>query len=102
MNFLDEIPDAAKNWTIVTILGALLSWFVGICKRQAALRAGMKVLLQSEIKRECKEYRHQKEISEDDMDDLTDKYKVYKTLGGNGTVEKLYKEVYALPTSDKE
>lgn len=97
-----RIPDEAINWTVGTVLTAISAWIIKICKTQQALREGTKAILRDRLLQACKEHLGHDHISADDMDNLNSMYKAYKGLGGNGTVKKLYMEVYSLPTFDKE
>ena len=96
-----KIPESAKNWLLVTVLGAISSWIVGILKRQSALKNGMKSLLQYQIRQACKESLKEQRISVDDLQDLIDLRDSYKALGGNGAIEKVFNDVYKLPSYER-
>ena len=96
-----RIPEAAKNWIIVTVLGAISGWIIGIVKRQSALKNGMKALLQYQIRQACKLHMEAKCISVDDLQDLVDMKDSYKALGGNGAIDKVFNDVYKLPSFEK-
>lgn len=65
---------------------------------QQLLKEGMKALLGSHIYEKSKVYIKNKEITPEQLEDLTVLYKKYKDLKGNGTVKKLYKDCKNLPT----
>lgn len=60
-------------------------------------QAGIVAMLHHEIYIICNLHLAAGYISVDDLDDLGYLYKSYRSLGGNGTGEKLYKKVCELP-----
>jgi hypothetical protein len=55
-----------------------------------------------EIYQLCNRHLARGFISTDDLDDLGYLYRSYRALGGNGTGEKLYEKVAALPIKNME
>lgn len=50
----------------------------------------------------CKTHLRDKYLTQDEFDQLTEMFKLYKSLGGNGQAEEYYNKVINLPVQDDE
>lgn len=66
--------------------------------KQKAIENGLKSLLRDRIVQSCVHYMKQGNVLIEDMDNITQLYKAYKDLGGNGAVEAIYNKFLSLPS----
>ena len=66
-------------------------------RRHTPLESGVLALLHDRIYDICRESLSDGEISIEALENLEEIYKPYAALGGNGTGERLYKDVQELP-----
>lgn len=83
--------------------------FTGVCtgvsiiiknlyKRQKAIENGVLALIRSELIQKYREYEAKGELTILDKENIEHLYTEYKNLGGNGTVECMYKDLMNLDT----
>ena len=82
---------------ICGIFAVLFRYVIKKLKRQQAVEAGLQALLRNELIKSYREYEGKGEISILDKENMEHLFKEYKNLGGNGTVEQMYKEILNLP-----
>jgi len=65
--------------------------------KNEAIEAGILGILHDRLQQLCTKHLENKYITVDDLENLEKLYKPYRGLGGNGTIEKLYKRCQNLP-----
>lgn len=119
MDFMDFLRQA-DGW-LVLIFGGGFSFFGKLfldqMKKKNTIRREQKeivnnrlkavefanlAILHNKIYRQCAEHLGVGYVSIDDLDDLEYLFRAYKSLGGNGTGEQLYKKVCDLPNKKKK
>ena len=94
---LVAIFGAGGFWEIIRlIITALAKLLIGKKGKTAEDRA-LLGLLHNEIYSLCKKYIKAGEITVEEFENLQYLYKPYHEMGGNGTAEKLMKEIHDLP-----
>ena len=61
---------------------------------------GIKNLLRSQLKHDCLKYVQRKSITQEELEEYEDTYKIYTSIGGNGAGTKYHNDVINLPISD--
>lgn len=69
-------------------------------KKRTPLESGVLALLHDRIYDICRDAISDGEISIDGLENLEEIYRPYAALGGNGTGERLYKDVQELPKAE--
>ena len=103
---MQMILELIIKWAIPFILGTAVTGLITYIKnklskdkkKDRAIENAVQALLRNELIRRYREYEEKGEISILDKENITHMYEEYKNLGGNGTVEKLYKELLDLHT----
>lgn len=95
--FIVEYWLEALFTLICGIFTMLFRYIIKKLKRQQAVEAGLQALLRNELIKSYREYEGKGEISILDKENMEHLFKEYKNLGGNGTVEQMYKEILNLP-----
>lgn len=98
------------NEIIKIILGALIPSLItglsvyanGLKKKNKALENGMLSLLRAEIIRQHDKYTDRQYCPIYAKDALEKAYAAYHSLGGNGTITKIYNDTMALPEERKQ
>lgn len=85
----------------VGVLSVVIRMIVKIKVRFMLIENSNLALLHNEIYKECHRLIIQKSVTIDDLNNLEHLWDGYHGLGGNGTGERLYKEVLALPIREK-
>lgn len=96
--------------TVVLFLAKQVSSFINeqleFIKEQKRIdelyKAGIRALLRAEIVKEAKHYCKQSSITVSASACLSDMYKTYHDLDGNGFVTKWYEKAMALPHTDED
>ena len=65
-------------------------------KQIKSMKKGMMWIQHDRLLELCKMYLRAKEITVDELENLTGLYESYKELGGNGTIKKLFEKVQNL------
>lgn len=87
--------------SIVSVLGVLIRTVEKIKAKFRLIEMSNLALLHNEIYKECHRLIQQGWVTVDDLNNLEHLWDGYHGLGGNGTGERLYKEVLALPIREK-
>lgn len=74
-----------------------LSQIEELRKQTMALATGLLSLLRYRLYRECEKHIAKGSLNIKQLGEIEDLYTAYHTLGGNGTGDKLYKDVKKLP-----
>lgn len=91
-------------WALTGVLGALAGWTMSTLKKErgesAALKAGIRSLLRSEIMRMHHQGVRENFASTLDKEIMSRNYNSYHNLGGNDVGTQLYEEFMSLSTVD--
>lgn len=100
-----------NNDIIIALVGAIFAstgfwtfvnqWIDRHHKTRTDLEEGMLCILHDRVYFLCKHHLKSESISSDDYDNLKKLFGSYTRLGGNGTAEKLMKEVEKKPIVDE-
>lgn len=104
------MSETVINTIITVIITAIISgaasgitvYAKGVKKKTDALENGMLSLLRAEIIRQHDKYTSRLYCPIYAKDALNKAYDAYHSLGGNGTITKIYNETMALPEESKE
>ena len=103
---LNTIITVAVTTVVTSIVTAVITHFKSKKKQYAkntkALENGMLSLLRAEIIRQHDKYTDRQCCPIYAKDALGKAYDAYHSLGGNGTITKIYKDTMALPEEQKE
>lgn len=93
---------SAIIWGLIDMaVVAIVTYFVKIVKGHnsqiKSMKKGMMWIQHDRLLELCKMYLRAKEITVDELENLTGLYESYKELGGNGTIKKLFEKVQNLP-----
>lgn len=103
METLDILAKVAATLLaafIVYIVGFLAGKYKNLAKKQNAIECGLIAILRDRISQMYYYYMEKGYISQHSLESLNSMYKAYKSLGGNGTADKLYNELIHLPIGD--
>lgn len=89
------------KYILTTLIGAILAALCAYIKTlknkvkatkdmDIVICESVKILLRTDIKRQCKTYIRKGAITVEEFEELTEAMNVYKALGGNGTAHALY------------
>lgn len=98
----NEIWKIILSAIIPSVITGLSAYVIGIKRKNKALENGMLSLLRAEIIRQNDKYTARKYCPIYAKDALEKAYAAYHSLGGNGTITKIYKDTMALPEEQKE
>ena len=98
----NEILKIILGAIIPSIITGLGTYAISIRKKNKALENGMLSLLRAEIIRQHDKYTARKYCPIYAKDALEKAYAAYHSLGGNGTITKIYNDTIALPEEWKE
>lgn len=88
------------NWQILSLFGTAIAY---LFRQIVATRAGVRALIRADIIRIYNKYHDDLEYCPIYVKDaLTEEYREYHALKGNGVGTKLYEEVMNLPTEPPE
>lgn len=100
-----EIVGIILKWaiplTLGGIVGALITQFRAMKKRETAIAVGVQCLLRAELIRCHKEYTEKGYCPIYARESISRMYDAYHNLGGNDVVTKLVNNVLTLPTEAK-
>lgn len=96
-NVIASIWNLLYPIIIVSTFGYITKFFKSSKQRLDAISEGIKITLADRIYQAYKFHSAKGVISLDDSKHLETLYQQYKALGGNGTIEKMYKEIQELP-----
>ena len=83
-------------------LSGVIVYVKGVRKENTAIKEGMLSLLRAEIIRQHDKYTQRQYCPIYAKDALTKAYAAYHSLGGNGTITKIYNETMQLPETAEE
>ena len=98
---LDSEIIVALIGAVVTIGNVVFTTFSNRLAKKRTLESGLQCLLRLEIIRAHEKYTGRKFCPVYARESITKAYDAYHSLGGNGTITNLYKQIMALPI-DKE
>ena len=97
---MEALLIAAAKWWMEWLFGiiavALICWFRGFKKKQAALETGVQALLRGELVRSYDKYHERGSITLHGLEAIDLQYSAYHGLGGNGTITKLVADMKQL------
>lgn len=85
-----------------TLVGGAATLALHLLRRERATRLGVQALLRAHMVNMVRHYLALGELPLYERDNLSELYKQYKNLGGNGAVESLVQRLMALPTPREE
>ena len=86
------LVDAA----VVAVATYVIKTIINHNKQIKSMKKGMMWIQHDRLLELCKMYLRAREITVDELENLTGLYESYKELGGNGTIKKLYEKVQNL------
>lgn len=95
------ITTVISSLTAACISGVIV-YVKGVHKKDTAIKEGMLSLLRAEIIRQHDKYTQRQYCPIYAKDALTKAYAAYHSLGGNGTITKIYNETMQLPETAEE
>ena len=95
------ISTVISSLTAAVISGVIV-YVKGVRKENTAIKEGMLSLLRAEIIRQHDKYTQRQYCPIYAKDALTKAYAGYHSLGGNGTITKIYNETMQLPETAEE
>lgn len=106
----NKMSETVINTIITVIITSIISgaasgitvYAKSVKKKTDALENGMLSLLRAEIIRQHDKYTSRQYCPIYAKDALNKAYDAYHSLGGNGTITKIYNETMALPEEPKE
>ena len=98
----EEIIKIILGALIPSLITGLSVYANGLKKKNKALENGMLSLLRAEIIRQHDKYTDRQCCPIYAKDALEKAYAAYHSLGGNGTITKLYNDTMALPEEQKQ
>lgn len=99
---MNEIIKIILGTLIPSLITGLSVYANGLKKKNKALENGMLSLLRAEIIRQHDKYTDRQCCPIYAKDALEKAYAAYHSLGGNGTITKLYNDTMALPEERKQ
>ena len=104
-NYLNTYWIALLFTALTAALGALYRKINKIAKstldRNNAIADGVKAMLSNEIIDKYKYHRDKGFCPVDEKINITSLYEPYKNLGGNGTIDALYKKIQNMPSEEE-
>ena len=103
---INTIITVAVTTVVTAIVTSAINYIKSkrksVKQNTAALENGMLSLLRAEIIRQHDKYTARKYCPVYAKDALEKEYNAYHSLGGNGTITKIYNDTMALPEEQKE
>lgn len=81
---------------VTALITVLVKMLISYGKQMKALKEGIVWLQHDRLLQTCKFFLRKGTIDADELENLEGLYKSYKSLGGNGTVTRLYERVCGL------
>lgn len=97
MEHISTIIWGLVDAAIVAIATYVVRMVIAHNNQIKSMKKGMMWIQHDRLLELCKMYLRAKEITVDELENLTGLYESYKELGGNGTIKKLYEKVQNLP-----
>ena len=101
----EEVLEFIIKYWLEVAFGLVCSAFVYVFtrvrklyKKQKSVENGVLALLRNEMIKNYREYETRGELTILDKENIEHLFKEYKNLGGNGTVECMYKDLMKLET----
>ena len=98
----NEVLKIVLGTIIPSLITGLGTYVISVRKKTKALENGMLSLLRAEIIRQHDKYTARECCPIYAKDALEKAYASYHSLGGNGTITKIYNDTMALPEEQKE
>jgi hypothetical protein len=98
---------SAIIWGLVDLAAvSIVTYVISVVKNHnsqiKSVKKGMMWIQHNMLLDRCKSYLKAREITVDELENLTGLYESYKELGGNGTIKKLYEKIQNLPIVDDD
>lgn len=97
MGHISTIIWGLVDLGVVAIATYIVRTIINHNNQIKSMKKGMMWIQHDRLLELCKTYLRAKEITVDELENLTGLYESYKELGGNGTIKKLYEKVQNLP-----
>lgn len=94
---IKTIIETVITAVVPSVITGCLVYIKSLKREDVALKNGMLSLLRAEIIRQHDKYSERKECPIYAKDALEKAYNAYHSLGGNGTITKIYNETMDLP-----
>lgn len=97
MEHISVIIWGLVDMAAVALVTYIVKMIVSHNNQIKSMKKGMMWIQHDRLLELCKMYLRVKEITIDELENLTGLYESYKDLGGNGTIKKLYEKIQNLP-----
>ncbi|TFI04695.1 hypothetical protein E4P35_14975 [Thiopseudomonas sp. 4R-3cl] len=97
----DWVQNYLFEFGVITTVGYLFKSSANMKKEYKATQAGVKALLRDRLISAIHKAKEQGFVYIYELDNITQMYKEYTNLGGNGSIRHMMNEVSKLPTKTK-
>lgn len=98
LDFVDGFCKEFIFWGVTGLFSLVSGKFMLECKKQRALRDGVKAILRSDLIQLCNHYEEKGWAPFYAVENITNMYNAYHDLGGNGAITQMYERFLALPS----
>lgn len=99
MDYVSAIIWGLVEMAVVSFVTYVVKMVRGHNSQIKSMKKGMMWIQHDRLLELCKMYLRAREITVDELENLTGLYESYKELGGNGTIKKLFEKVQNLPVT---
>lgn len=89
-------------WAVIGILSLGVARAVLEIKKQSALRQGVRAILRDRILTTYNYFRKKGNVPFTAVENMSNMYSAYHSLGGNGPITKVYKQFLELPQNNND